>query len=1213
MANFFSKLIDTTKKKVNYLLSPEEKKIEPKKSNLSALPKLGTKPSQPIITSSLIQPEPQAGSYDFKPDERGVGFNPITVAKTIVQGTAQSGAKLALGAKDIIQGKKTPSALEMDPTASRLENNFFKGLFGTERVSGIAEDVAETELAVKPLVGERVAKYGVAPVIVGLTALDFTTGGGKKTIIEQLIKGDAKVAKNLLKNMGVADDIAETYAPKFGLAKTKAEVEQGLKSLENIVKTTKKVQPKFALEEGLEPLAQEAKNYKSAEEFESAVLGGKIPERRLKEMGFDVVSNGRIRSPQGLELTDLWNRVNKEVAPKIPSKIKLAREARSFDDTKLNEIAEGIKNKEITEAKLVDYTTEVSAMEETLDSNPLKGLEKYMARSGEFQGKLPEVSAGGKFEGYGPNRQPGETGSQYFKRMGDDILKQAGFEDTEEGRSAFESYLADRQKLKELRQQLLDAKKIRAATNKGERLMTMAKGDRRATFRAVKEFFNLTDSELAQVRGGRDLTAMSQGEFERFIQQARVKAEQISERRQAVIELESTIQTKDLKKVENLQQAMKLPTINNMTTDQLRNFNDVLDKFKQGDEFFSVRKLETVDNTDLKGIKTLREARERLAQELKVPVENLDNIKVGQLDRYRYDTALAERNPFYGLMVDTVNGSMLNAEARYLDVEKQVNELINSARKSTPRKALDAIVPQDKKIFDYLESSNKSELAKEMTPEELKAANFIQDKYREMRDYLVQFGTLKKYRQDYITHIRRGFLEEWKEEGLLPAFKNIFQQYKQDEAIFNIISDTGQILPLEKFFQFSMRRSGQIEPTKNVAAAFLSYLKAFEKKQALDSIVPKLDIYTHSLTPRVMTPRGLEFDRSLKTFVNEWINTKKGRTAKIAGIEQGGKVDLLLRAGKVLTSILDLGLNIPVGIAARVGENMTNFVQMGSKKYTSGLIRTRMAQGKMMAEKYKNFIGRTPWEELGDAQEGIIGKLFKSAFGLFQDATVRSNKTFLLGSLTPAEFKSGVISTERLAELRREMGRYRVVQGAKSVVGSTSLGGVMTQYKTWAIPPLRTTVDNIDKIVRNKNFTGREAQELMRATLATLSIVFVVKAFVGDDEPNTFVGTVLNKAYRDSMTLIGALDPVTMTSEPRLISFWGDLGKALSDIVKMEEYKTKEGLKGVNELKQTLTPRLIKQFISKEGAKSSLPKLGGKKGGLPKLGGKKSGLPKLGK
>ena len=728
--------------------------------------------------------------------------------------------------------------------------------------------------------------------------------------------------------------------------------------------------------------------------------------------------------------------------------------------------------------------------------------------------------------------------------------------------------------------------------------------NRRSFIKAVQKQFGVTDNELKQITQ-RDIRLMNNIEFKNHLDNIRVKVEQLAEKRQALNELESTIQTKELQKTENLQKALKLPTIPNMTTNQLRSFNETLSQFKQGDEFLSVRKLETVDKTDLRGIRTLREAKERLAQELGVDISKLDNIKVEALDRYRYDTALAERNPFYGLMVDTVNTSMLNAEARYLKVEEKINSLINAARKSRPQGIVGKFVPQDKQIFQWLESTDEVKKTLQLTNEELEAAQYIQKQYAEMRDYLVQFGTLKKYRQDYVTHINRGFLEEWRETGLLNAFKNVFKNYRREEAIFNIISDTGQILPLEKFFKFSMRRTGGIEPTQNVANAFLSYLKAFEKKAALDSIVPKLDIYAHSLTPKTLTPRGLEFDRSLKTFVNEWLNTKKGRTAKIVGVEQGGKIDLLLRSGKAFTAMLDLGLNIPIGLSARAGENMTNFINLGAKKYANGLIRARTAQGQKIVKDYKNFIGRTPFSELFDARKGLGDKLIDATFGLFQDATVRSNKTFLLGSMTDEEFKAGRITSERLAELKREMGRYRVVEGAKSVVGSTSVGSVLTQYKSWAIPPLRTTIDNVSKIIKNPQLLkAREGQELLRGTLATLSVVFLVKSFVGDDKDESFIGTLINKTYRDAMTLVGSLDPKTITSEPRLVSFISDLGQALSQIIKLEEYseasKKAGELKGPVSLERALTPRAIKQFIPKEKKEGSID-------GLPEL----PKLPKL--
>ena len=144
---------------------------------------------------------------------------------------------------------------------------------------------------------------------------------------------------------------------------------------------------------------------------------------------------------------------------------------------------------------------------------------------------------------------------------------------------------------------------------------------------------------------------------------------------------QSFIEEKEFTKQENLRQALKLPPIREMSAEQIRQFDNILQQFQTGDEFFSVRKLETVDNTDLKGIKTIREARERLAKEMGVEVSELENIKVTEFDRFRFDTALAEKNNFYKLLVDTTNENLLNAEARYLKVEKEIK--VQNAKNKT--------------------------------------------------------------------------------------------------------------------------------------------------------------------------------------------------------------------------------------------------------------------------------------------------------------------------------------------------------------------------------------------------------------------------------------------------------------------------------------------------------------------------------------------------
>ena len=610
-------------------------------------------------------------------------------------------------------------------------------------------------------------------------------------------------------------------------------------------------------------------------------------------------------------------------------------------------------------------------------------------------------------------------------------------------------------------------------------------------------------------------------------------------------------------------------------------------------------------------------------------MESLDNIKVSELDRYRYDTALARKNPFYDLMVFEKNKAMLNAEAGFYEIKIEINTLINAARKSRKQGILDRLIPTDKRIFDWLEADDagKIKLGKDMTEEELKAGAYIQKIYADARDYLVQHEVLKKYISDYITHIRRGFLETWRDDGLITAFKETFNQYKQDEAVFDILNQrTGDILPLEKFFQFSMRRTGELEPTKNVARAVQAYFRAFEKKKALDSLVPKLDIYAHSLTPKKLTPKGLEYDTSLKRFVKEWVNSKKGRVADTTIVKPGGKIDWVLRTGVALTRILDLGLSVPIGIASNFGEQISTFRTLGTKPYIQGVLRLGTKRGREITDTYKNFVGEPLMERLKDASAGLGDQLGTAMFSLFGASTRRANQIFLLANMTPAEFAKGAISTERLARLQTLMGRSRVVENFESVIGKTSIGKAATQYKAWAVPILSSTLDDIGKVSKmlskgDLSVTHTtEFKELMRTIVLSGAIGFGIYGFMQsqkNSKDRTFIEDLAFKSARDSLSLIGALDPTFWSSSPRLLSFLNDLSTAIKQIVLIE--KTKDGeLKAPTTVGRTLVPKAITQFTKGEPAPSQKPAKAFKApAGLPELPTLKKilpappGLPKL--
>ena len=645
------------------------------------------------------------------------------------------------------------------------------------------------------------------------------------------------------------------------------------------------------------------------------------------------------------------------------------------------------------------------------------------------------------------------------------------------------------------------------------------------------------------------------------------------------------ISQKQLSNTESLRKALTLPSLNKMTVDDLRSFARNLAEFKPGDRFLSQRVLETIDRTPLKGMKTYREVQERLAKEAGVPVEDLRKIKFSWQDRFRYDTALARQNPYYDVIVRKINGSIVQGNIRFAAFEDQIDDLMTAARKSRPRGIGKRAVPTDELIFKYIESPRKEELVDQLTPEELRAANFLIERYEEARDYLLKQDVLNKYVQDYITHIRRSGLEAYRQDGLISAIKESFEQYRLDRASFEVLNNkTGEVLPLEKFFAFAQQRTGGLKPTQNVSRASKAYFMSFERKRALDEVVPELQAYAQSITPTRKTAKGLDMDPTLKNFLKEYINNKRGRPTTVL-FDPGSAPDMALRSVMSTTRLIDLGFSIPNFAAANFGEQASTFIAQGTRGYARGVQRMNSKKGKQIIEKYRGFVGRSPWQEVRDTSKNWPDKMFTMMLSGFHDASVRANKQGLLATLTKEEFASGVISPERLAQIRLEMGRWRAIDNTASLYGSTGVGKMVTQYKAWAVPILSTTVDNLKTVLqtvgRGENpFTTQAGAELLRESLVVGTVALAINNYF-DEEDQSFIGQLINKSARDAMSAVGALNPEMWLNTPRAWQYVQDLYAALETLVLLEEYKSgeKEGtLKGDDQLLRLITPAPVRQF-----------------------------------
>jgi len=185
--------------------------------------------------------------------------------------------------------------------------------------------------------------------------------------------------------------------------------------------------------------------------------------------------------------------------------------------------------------------------------------------------------------------------------------------------------------------------------------------------------------------------------------------------------------------------------------------------------------------------------------------------------------------------------------------------------------------------------------------------------------------------------------------------------------------------------------------------------------------------------------------------------------------------------------------------------------------------------------------------------------------------------------MSQEEFEAEEISSERLAEMRLDMGRFRVVPGTGSLVGSTSAGDALMQYKKWAVPLARTLITDGETLIGNikegKPLDDRSKKELIRFAYLT-GAVFIVGAVAGADDKDdkSYLGKAKARLYREAMTLTQGMNPLLFIGVPRTWTWAIDTVQALKDIVLMEEYKTKDELKGPDELKRQFVPGAIRSI-----------------------------------
>lgn len=136
----------------------------------------------------------------------------------------------------------------------------------------------------------------------------------------------------------------------------------------------------------------------------------------------------------------------------------------------------------------------------------------------------------------------------------------------------------------------------------------------------IQKMYQLSDYEMGKLVQG-NYSSMSNLLWDEYLGTVKERAKEIGEGKDLQDIIQLTISLNELRKTDNLRESMKLPDLDKMTNKQLREYLDVLQSFDPGQTFLGPRLLETINLTDWKGIQTVKDLAQKMAETMKIPTE----------------------------------------------------------------------------------------------------------------------------------------------------------------------------------------------------------------------------------------------------------------------------------------------------------------------------------------------------------------------------------------------------------------------------------------------------------------------------------------------------------------------------------------------------------------------------------------------------------------
>lgn len=667
--------------------------------------------------------------------------------------------------------------------------------------------------------------------------------------------------------------------------------------------------------------------------------------------------------------------------------------------------------------------------------------------------------------------------------------------------------------------------RLDAAREKFDTLVANTKSRPKAV-KAVIDAAGLTAGEARRLLSDKKpLVTMSEAKFQEFLTEFESRAQYAAEWKKARAVVAGVLEEKALNNESRIREVLDLPALDKMNVAQLEAYARTLAKYEENDTILTAKLTDALKGTEMAGIDTMRGLVKAAAKILGVDPRAMSGIEFKDWYKYLPDTQLAAKHPLLDLTITYLKTAAREGTAGYLAFKEQNSKLAaaamqsRAAQQTAGRRVANWFLNQQTEVMAYIEEQDpkaKTALASALTPEELKWADFWTDYAQAAYQYLLTSKALtgSAYVGTYVPHAKQSFLEvlgTLKSRGVKAFFKEVQNQFTKVEEQMSAMDAKGNPLGYKAFLANTLRRTGGLKPTRNIAESMNTYAKKFSGKVAFDRVVPVIDATVQAIKAAETDPDIQKINDISHQFIKDIINSKKGN-AKGGGFKQGGFEETILRFGQTGASLAYIQLNFALQAASPIGATMAELPVLGHKgialakarKWTAGLGLNPHAAA--ILKKYQAFIGETLKSEVMDPAKPIQAK-FNVALNVMWHVIHNSvMEDLLLGSMTDAEYAAGTISQDRLTHIEKEAGRWIDIRGSKSVVGSSVVGASFTQFKSWMVPPIHTTLEVGWAFVRalgtlgKKPMTNQQMWEMVHLS-EVLVLTHLATARMGEDDP----------------------------------------------------------------------------------------------------------------